>query len=67
MRMGMRRFTRLINVFPKKVENPEAAVALHFMYYNFLQLWKNPQVLEGYPGNGGHGLGSSLECGGDWG
>src|SRR5439155_19630435 len=35
MRMGMRRFTRLTNAFSKKIENLEAAVALHFMYYNF--------------------------------
>jgi IS1 family transposase len=35
MRMSMRRFTRLTNGFSKKVENHEAAVALHFMYYNF--------------------------------
>ncbi len=35
MRMGMRRFTRLTNGFSKKVENLAAAVALHFMYYNF--------------------------------
>lgn len=35
MRMGMRRFTRLTNAFSKKVENLAAAVALHFMYYNF--------------------------------
>ena len=31
----MRRFTRLNNVFSKKVDNLKAAVALHFMYYNF--------------------------------
>ena len=31
----MRRFTRLTNAFSKKVENLAAAVALHFMYYNF--------------------------------
>jgi hypothetical protein len=31
----MRRFTRLTNAFSKKVENLEAAVALHFMWYNF--------------------------------
>lgn len=35
MRMNMRRFTRLTNAFSKKIENLEAAVALHFMYYNF--------------------------------
>ena len=35
MRMSMRRFTRLTNAFSKKVENHEAAVALHFMWYNF--------------------------------
>lgn len=35
MRMGMRRFTRLTNAFSKKVENLEAAIALHFMNYNF--------------------------------
>ncbi|SRR5258708_3350762 len=35
MRMSMRRFTRLTNGFSKKVENLEAAIALHFMYYNF--------------------------------
>jgi hypothetical protein len=35
MRMGMRRMTRLTNAFSKKVENLSAAVALHFMYYNF--------------------------------
>jgi IS1 family transposase len=35
MRMGMRRFTRLTNGFSKKMENLAAAVALHFMYYNF--------------------------------
>jgi len=35
MRMGMRRFTRLTNAFSKKVENHAAAVALHYMFYNF--------------------------------
>jgi IS1 family transposase len=35
MRMGMRRFTRLTNGFSKSVENHAAAVALHYMYYNF--------------------------------
>jgi IS1 family transposase len=35
MRMGMRRFTRLTNGFSKKLDNHMAAVALHFMHYNF--------------------------------
>jgi IS1 family transposase len=35
MRMSIRRFTRLTNAFSKKIENLEAAVSLHFMYYNF--------------------------------
>src|SRR5205085_2647089 len=35
MRMGMRRMTRLTNGFSKKFENLRAAVALHFMHYNF--------------------------------
>jgi len=35
MRMGMRRFTRLTNAFSKKIENHAAAIALHFVFYNF--------------------------------
>ena len=35
MRMSMRRFTRLTNTFSKKMANHEAAIALHFMWYNF--------------------------------
>ena len=38
MRMHMRRFTRLTNAFSKKVENHVYAVALHYMYYNFVRL-----------------------------
>jgi IS1 family transposase len=37
MRMGMRRFTRLTNGFSKKIENHIAAVAIHFMHYNFVR------------------------------
>lgn len=38
MRMNMRRFTRLTNALSKKIDNLEAAVALHFMYYNFVRI-----------------------------
>ncbi len=37
MRMSMRRFTRLTNAFSKKLENLEAAVKLHFAYYNLVR------------------------------
>jgi IS1 family transposase len=35
MRMHLRRYTRLTNGFSRKIENHVAAVALHFMFYNF--------------------------------
>lgn len=35
MRMSIRRFTRLTNAFSKKLEQHTAAIALHFMHYNF--------------------------------
>lgn len=35
LRMQSRRFTRLTNAFSRKLENHAAAVALHFMWYNF--------------------------------
>jgi IS1 family transposase len=44
MRMSMRRFTRLTNGFRKKLENVEAAVGLHFMYYNFGRIHKTLRV-----------------------
>ena len=44
MRMSMRRFTRLTNGFSKKIENHEAAIALHFMYYNFGRIHKTLRV-----------------------
>jgi len=44
MRMSMRRFTRLTNAFSKKVQNLEAAVALHFMYYNFCRIHQSLRV-----------------------
>jgi IS1 family transposase len=37
MRMCMRRFTRLTNAFSKKLENHVLALALYFMYYNFIR------------------------------
>lgn len=44
MRMSMRRFTRLTNGFSKKVQHHEAAVALHFMYYNFARIHQTLRV-----------------------
>ena len=38
MRMSIRRFTRVTNAFSKKLKNHEAAVALHFMHYNFVRV-----------------------------
>ncbi|MDQ2914872.1 MAG: IS1 family transposase [Chloroflexota bacterium] len=38
MRMQIRRFTRLTNAFSKKLSNHEAAVALHFLHYNFVRV-----------------------------
>ena len=40
----MRRFTRLTNAFSRKVENLEAAVALHFMHYNFARVHQTLRV-----------------------
>jgi IS1 family transposase len=44
MRMHIRRFTRLTNAFSKKVENHAAAVALHFMHYNFCRVHQTLRV-----------------------
>ena len=44
MRMHMRRFTRLTNAFPMKVENYAYAVALHMMYYYFVRIHQKLRV-----------------------
>ena len=44
IRMQIRRFTRLTNAFSKKVENLKAAVALHFVHYNFCRVHQTLRV-----------------------
>src|SRR5437870_4400763 len=38
VRMHTRRMTRLTNAFSKKVANRAHAMALHFLYYNFVRI-----------------------------
>jgi hypothetical protein len=38
IRLHVRRLTRLTHAFSKKMENLEAAIALHFGYYNFVRI-----------------------------
>jgi len=40
----MRRFTRLIIAFSKKIENHCYGIALHFVYYNFVKIHKTLRV-----------------------
>lgn len=42
--MKMRRFTRLTNAFSKKVDNHIAAIALHYMNYNFGRIHQTLRV-----------------------
>ncbi|MGA9363778.1 MAG: IS1 family transposase [Bacteroidota bacterium] len=44
MRMQMRRFTRLTNAFSKKLQNLKAALALHFLYYNFIRIHQSLRI-----------------------
>jgi len=44
VRMHMRRMTRLTNAFSKKMENHAHAMALHFLYYNFVRIHKTLKV-----------------------
>jgi hypothetical protein len=42
--MHSRRMTRLTNAFSKKMENHAHAMALHFLYYNFVRIHKTLKV-----------------------
>ncbi len=44
VRMHTRRMTRLTNAFSKKMENHAHAMALHFLYYNFVRIHKTLKV-----------------------
>ena len=44
VRMHTRRMTRLTNAFSKKMANHAHAMALHFLYYNFVRIHKTLKV-----------------------
>lgn len=44
IRMGNRRFTRLTNAFFKKIENHCHALAIYFVFYNFVRVHKTLRV-----------------------
>lgn len=58
MRMSIRRLTRLTNAFSKKRRNLGAAIALHFMYYNFCRIHESlrstPAMASGVEGDRAH-------------
>ena len=42
--MSSRRLTRLTNAFSKKFENLQAAMYLHFAYYNFVRIHQSLRI-----------------------
>jgi hypothetical protein len=42
--MHSRRMTRLTNGFSKKIQNHAHAMALHFLYYNFVRIHQTLKV-----------------------
>lgn len=44
VRMNQRRLTRLTNAFSKKLPNLQAAIALHYMHYNFCRVHETLRV-----------------------
>ena len=44
LRMSSRRYTRKTNAFSKKMENHALAIALHFLYYNFIRIHQTLEI-----------------------